>query len=154
MASWSILLVLSAGLGALLLWLQAPAALMLGPLIAAILLSANGGKVRMPAPPFLMAQGLVGCLIADMVPVTIVGDVLRHWLLFGFGIVSVMAASCLIGWTMTRLKMLPGTTALWGTSPGAASVMTIMAEDYGADVRLVALMQYTRVVGVAAVAAL
>jgi membrane AbrB-like protein len=32
--------------------------------------------------------------------------------------------------------------------------MTIMAEDYGADVRLVALMQYTRVVGVAAIAAI
>ena len=38
--------------------------------------------------------------------------------------------------------MLPGTTALWGTSPGAASVMTIMAESYGADMRLVAFMQY------------
>ena len=43
---------------------------------------------------------------------------------------------------MTRWQVLPGTTALWGTSPGAASVMTIMAESYGADVRLVALMQY------------
>jgi len=50
--------------------------------------------------------------------------------------------------------MLPGTTALWGMSPGAASVMTIMAESYGADIRLVAFMQYLRVVGVAAVASL
>jgi len=49
---------------------------------------------------------------------------------------------------------LPGTTALWGTSPGAASVMTIMADSYGADIRLVAFMQYFRVVGVAMVAAL
>src|SRR5258707_807168 len=55
---------------------------------------------------------------------------------------------------MTRWQVLPGTTALWGTSPGAASVMTIMAESYGADVRLVAFMQYGRVVLVAAVAAL
>jgi membrane AbrB-like protein len=154
MASWVFLLALSAGFGALLLWLQAPAALMLGPLVAAIVVSSTGGKVKMPARPFLVAQGLVGCLIANMVPITIVADVLRHWLLFGFGVVSVMAATCLIGWAMTRLRWLPGTTALWGTSPGAASVMTVMAEDYGADVRLVALMQYTRVVGVAAIAAL
>jgi len=154
MASWSILLVLSAALGAGLLWLEAPAALMLGPLIAAIIVASNGGKVNMPARPFLVAQGVVGCLIANMVPVTIVGDVLSHWILFTFGVLSVLAASCLIGWAMTRLQLLPGTTALWGTSPGAASVMTIMAEDYGADVRLVALMQYTRVVGVAAIAAL
>jgi membrane AbrB-like protein len=126
---------------------------MLGPLVAAIVVASTGGKVRMPVRPFLVAQGTVGCLIANMVPITIVTDVLRHWLLFSFGILSVMAASCLLGWAMTRMRWLPGTTALWGTSPGAASVMTIMAEDYGADVRLVALMQYTRVVGVAAIAA-
>ena len=89
-----------------------------------------------------------------MVPLSIVGDVLRHWVLFTVGVLSVVAASSLLGWLMTRLQMLPGTTALWGTSPGAASVMTIMAEHYGADIRLVALMQYLRVVMVAAVAAL
>ncbi len=127
---------------------------MLGPLVAAIIVSSSGGRVNLPARPFLLAQGLVGLLIANMVPVTIVGDVLGHWALFTFGVVSVVLASCFIGWGMTQLQLLPGTTALWGTSPGAASVMTIMAEDYGADVRLVALMQYTRVVGVAAIAAL
>jgi uncharacterized protein len=151
--NWTILVVLSAGFSALLLWLQAPAALMLGPLTAGIVLSSTGGRVKMPARPFLVAQGLVGCLIANMVPITIVGDVLRHWLLFGFGVLSVVVVSCFLGWLMTRWQLLPGTTALWGTSPGAASVMTIMAESYGADVRLVALMQYTRVVGVAAIAA-
>ena len=133
--NWTVLLVLSAVLGAFLLWIEAPAALMLGPLIAAIILSSSGGRVAMPARPYVVAQGFVGCLIASMVPVTIVGDVLRHWLLFGFGVVSVMIASSAIGIAMTRLKMLPGTTALWGTSPGAASVMTIMAEYYGADIR-------------------
>ncbi len=152
--NWILLIALSAAFGAFLLWLEAPAALMLGPLVAAIVLSSSGGRVRMPARPFLVAQGIVGCLIANMVPITIVADVLRHWLLFGFGVLSVMVATCFIGWAMTRLRWFPGTTALWGTSPGAASVMTIMAEDYGADVRLVALMQYMRVVGVAAIAAL
>ncbi|HTR85982.1 MAG TPA: AbrB family transcriptional regulator [Reyranella sp.] len=152
--NWTVLIVLSIAFGGLLLWLHAPAALMLGPLVAGIVLSSSGGKVTMPAKPFVVAQGLVGLLIANMVPVTIVGDVLRHWVLFGFGVLSVVAVTVCLGWVMTRLQLLPGTTALWGTSPGAASVMTIMAESYGADVRLVALMQYTRVVGVAAVAAI
>ena len=153
-AQWILLLVLSLAVAALLLWLHAPAALMLGPLIAAIVLASSGGRVRFPLPPFVVAQGIVGCLIARMVPLSIVDDVLRHWLLFTGGVVLVVAACCLLGWSMTRLKLLPGTTALWGTSPGAASVMTIMAESYGADIRLVAFMQYFRVVGVAAVAAL
>jgi uncharacterized protein len=153
-AQWILLIALSAGIGAFLLWLHAPAALMLGPLIAAMMLAAGGGRVRFPLPPFVVAQGIIGCLIARMVPLTIIGDILDHWLLFTAGVLLVVAASSLLGWLMTRLHMLPGTTALWGTSPGAASVMTIMAESYGADIRLVAVMQYSRVVLVAAIAAL
>jgi membrane AbrB-like protein len=152
-AQWILLIALSAGIAALLLWLHAPAALMLGPLIAAMMLAAGGGKVRFPLPPFVLAQGIIGCLIARMVPLTIIGDILDHWLLFTAGVLFVVAASSLLGWLMTRLQVLPGTTALWGTSPGAASVMTIMAESYGADIRLVAVMQYSRVVLVAAIAA-
>jgi hypothetical protein len=151
--AWAALISLSVGLAALLLWLHAPAALMLGPLLAAIVVASNGGKVRMPLTPFVVAQGIVGCLIAKMVPLSIVGDVLGHWFLFSVGVLAVVAISTLIGWLMTRWQVLPGTTALWGTSPGAASVMTIMAESYGADVRLVALMQYGRVVMVAVIAA-
>lgn len=151
---WAALIALSVGIAAFLLWIHAPAALMLGPLIAGIIVASSGGKVRFPLPPFVLAQGIVGCLIASMVPLSIVDDVLRHWVLFSAGVLSVVAASSLLGWLMTRLQLLPGTTALWGTSPGAASVMTIMAEHYGADARLVAFMQYLRVVGVAAVAAL
>jgi membrane AbrB-like protein len=151
---WSVLVALSAALAAVLLWVHAPAALMLGPLLAGIVFASCGGKVRFPVPPFVVAQGIIGCLIAKMVPLSIGGEILGHWLLFTVGVVSVVAASSFLGWGMTRLGMLPGTTALWGTSPGAASVMTIMAESYDADIRLVALMQYLRVVLVAGVASL
>lgn len=153
-ARWAVLIAMSISMAGFLLWLHAPAALMLGPLIAAIAFSSLGGKVRFPLSPFVLAQGVVGCLIVKMVPLSILGDIMAHWLLFTVGVLSVVAASSFIGWLMTRVGFLPGTTALWGTSPGAASIMTIMAESYGADVRLVAFMQYFRVVVVAAVAAL
>ena len=153
-SQWTVLIVLSAGIGAVLLWLHAPAALMLGPLVAGIVVASGGGKVAFPLPAFVVAQGIIGCMIARMMPLSILGDILSHWVLFTAGIVSVVVACSLMGWLMTRLHLLPGTTALWGMSPGAASVMTIMAESYGADIRLVAVMQYLRVVGVAAVAAL
>jgi uncharacterized protein len=58
-----------------------------------------------------------------------------------------------MGWVMTRLHVLPGTTAVWGTSPGAATPMMLMARAFGADDRLVAFMQYLRVVLVAITAA-
>lgn len=152
--AWPILIALTVPVTGLLLWLHVPAALMLGPLAAGIVFAAAGGQVRFPVSVFAVAQGIVGCLIARMVPLSIVGDILGHWVLFSFGVVSVLAASCGLGWLMTRLQMLPGTTALWGISPGAASVMTFMAESYGADIRLVALMQYLRVFLVAGIAAL
>jgi membrane AbrB-like protein len=58
----------------------------------------------------------------------------------------------LLGGALAHWRLLPGTTAVWGSFPGAATAMVLMAEAYGADVRLVALMQYLRVlmVGVAA----
>lgn len=152
--AWPILIALTVPVTGLLLWLHVPAALMLGPLAAGIVFAAAGGQVRFPVSVFAVAQGIVGCLIARMVPLSIVGDILGHWVLFSFGVVSVLAASCGLGWLMMRLQMLPGTTALWGISPGAASVMTFMAESYGADIRLVALMQYLRVFLVAGIAAL
>jgi membrane AbrB-like protein len=151
---WIVLVSLSAALAALLLWLHAPAALMLGPLLAAIAFSACNGKVSLPLTPFVVAQGVVGVMIAKMVPLSILGDIGRHWELFSVGVLAVVAVSAFIGWMMTRLQLLPGTTALWGTSPGAASVMTIMSESYGADMRLVAFMQYLRIVLVAGIAAL
>ncbi len=151
-SQWSGLIFLSVGVGAVLLWLHAPAALMLGPLLSAMTLAANGGQVRIPVSASVVAQGVVGCMIAKMVPLSIAGDILGHWPLFTFGVLSVVAVTSALGWIMTRLQWLPGTTALWGSSPGAASVMTIMAEDYGADIRLVAFMQYSRVVLVAGIA--
>jgi membrane AbrB-like protein len=60
----------------------------------------------------------------------------------------------LLGWLIGRLGVIPGTTAIWGMAPGAASVMMLMAGEFGADARLVAFMQYLRVVIVAGLASL
>jgi membrane AbrB-like protein len=154
MVQWTVLVAASLGMAVLLLSVHAPAALLLGPLLAAMAIASGGAQLRLPLSPFVFAQGIVGSMIAKMVPISIVGDVVSHWVLFTVGVMSVVAVSSLLGWIMTRMQVLPGTTALWGTSPGAASVMTLMAEAYGADPRLVAIMQYLRVLMVAGVAAI
>src|SRR5476651_2667157 len=151
---WIALIAGSISVAALLISVHAPAALLLGPLLASMALATGGAKLRLPLAPFVFAQGVVGSMIAKMVPISIVGDVVSHWVLFSVGVFSVVAVSSFLGWIMTRFQVLPGTTALWGTSPGAASVMTLMAEAYGADPRLVAIMQYLRVLMVAGVAAI
>ena len=147
---WLLLIGLSAALSALLLWLAVPAALLLGPIVAGILVSTNGGSVDVPNRPFVLAQGVIGCMVVKMLPLSIAGGVLGRWPVFVFGTLVVILAAALLGWLLSRMKVFPGSTAVWGLSPGGAAIMVVMAEAYGADAQLVAFMQYLRVVVVAA----
>jgi hypothetical protein len=60
-------------------------------------------------------------------------------------VATTVVASTVAGWMIARTGILPGTTAAWGCSPGAASGMVTMSEEFGADPRLVAFMQFLRV---------
>lgn len=151
-AQWVVLAALSVAIAGPLAWLKVPAALFLAPMLAAILLSVGGGTLQLPAWIAVAAQGLIGCMIARMLPASTVGEVAVHWPLFIAIMLSVIAASGLLGWLAARFRLLPGTTVIWGLSPGAAPTMIIMAEAYGADAQFVALMQYLRLFIVAAVA--
>jgi uncharacterized protein len=146
---WGALLILSAGLILLLESLHLPAALLLGPMAAAILLAAAGGKLSVPRWPFFAAQTLLGCMIARVITPSTLSAVRNDWLLFLIACLGLVVASAMLGWLMARLRILPGTTAIWGSTPGAATAMVLLADAYGADVRLVAFMQYLRVVFVA-----
>ncbi len=148
------LLALSAALVGVLELAHVPAALLLGPMAAAILVSAFEGKLSVGRQPFFLAQALVGLMIARSIPLTVFDEIAREWPIFLGGILSTIVASNALGWLLARRQVLPGTTAIWGASPGAAAAMTLMAEAYGADVRLVAVMQYLRVVLVAVSASL
>lgn len=151
---WGTLVALSLIFAAALAALRLPAAPLLGPMIAGVLLAANGGAAQTPRPAFFFAQGVVGVMIASFLPRSILAEVAVDWPIFLIGVLSTIAAASFLGWRLTRSRALPGTTAIWGSSPGAATAMTLMSEDFGADLRLVAFMQYTRVACCAVVAAL
>lgn len=153
-ARWAALVVATVSLSLGLESLGLPAAFLLGPMVAAAALAIRGGSVRLPDWPFYAAQGVIGCLIARSFNREIFGMISRHWLLFPSVVLSAIAASTALGWLLARLRVLPGSTAVWGTSPGAASAMSLFAEAYGADPQLVAFMQYLRVLLVAASASL
>nr|WP_287246324.1 AbrB family transcriptional regulator [Mesorhizobium sp.] len=131
-----------------------PAALLIGPMLAAILAGANGATVRVPQPLFGAAQAIVGCLVAASISADIFPLFYKEWPLFLGVVVATVAASSLLGWLISRWRILPGTTAVWGSSPGAATAMVLMAGAFGADQRLVAFMQYLRVILVSMTAAL
>lgn len=145
---------ISAPLGWALTALHLPAGVLLGCMLAGILLSSQGVRLGVPSPLFALAQGVLGCLMAQSLQPSTLAKVVADWPIFLGATTSIIAASAGLGWLLMRRQVFPGTTAVWGLAPGAASAMVVMAEAYGADVRLVAFMQYLRVAVVTSLAAL
>jgi membrane AbrB-like protein len=146
---WLALIAGSMLVAAALMAVRLPAAFLLGPMLAAIALEAGGGGVHLPRALLYVAQAVIGCMIARALTPEILAVFEQHWPIFLGVIAAVVGAASLIGAVMTRWRILPGTTAVWGMAPGAASAIVFMAGEFGADTRLVAFMQYLRVVLVA-----
>ena len=121
-------------------------------MLLAIVLAASDRGVTVPAPAFQAGQAIVGLLIASSITAPLLHQVaVQPWLFAGVT-AATLAASVAIGWTLDRWQVLPPTVAIWGSMPGAATSMVLMARDAGADWQLVASMSYLRVVCVAALA--
>jgi membrane AbrB-like protein len=148
-AQWVVLIGLSLVVLIPLELLHLPAALLLGPMVAAIVMGAGEAQVKVPAAAFTVAQAVIGCLMARALPASIFVELAREWPIYLIGIGSVIVVAFGLGILLTRLRVLPGTTAIWGSAPGASTAMILMADAFGADTRLVAFMLYLRVVLVA-----
>ncbi|HXB00279.1 MAG TPA: AbrB family transcriptional regulator, partial [Steroidobacteraceae bacterium] len=151
---WAALLILSCILIPILAATGLPAATMLGCLAAGVMVAATEGSVLVPRGSFFAAEAVIGCMIARAFQAPMLLEILHHWPLFLGAVICVLIVSSALSWLLMRWQVLPGTAAIWGSFPGAAMVMTLMAEAYGEDVRLVAFMQYLRVALIAIVASL
>ncbi|MDR2450248.1 MAG: AbrB family transcriptional regulator [Candidatus Accumulibacter sp.] len=143
---WVVLLILSLAFAGLFDIVRLPAALLLGAMLAAILVAVADGLPRVTRKVFVAAQSIIGCLIARGITPEIVVSLREDWLIFVSVTLLVVFACAAMGWVLARRQVLPGTTALWAVSPGGASIMALMSDAYGGDMRLVAVMQYLRVV--------
>lgn len=150
---WGILLSVSLILGFGLQIYHVPAALLLGPMLIGAVMGLNGATIRIPPVFFAGSNAVLGCLVAQSLSLSILSPLLNNWLLVLFILLATLAASGLSGWLLVKFSELPGSTGTWGASPGGASAMVAMAGEFGADVRLVAFMQYLRVLMVTAAAA-
>ncbi|MCO7262470.1 AbrB family transcriptional regulator [Dickeya zeae] len=150
---WFMLLAVSLVLGLGLQFYHVPAALLLGPMLVGVVMGLNGSTIRIPRTFFYASNAVLGCLVAQSLSLSILTPLMKEWPLVVFILLSTLIASGLSGWLLMRYSELPGTTGTWGASPGGASAMVAMASDFGADVRLVAFMQYLRVLMVTASAA-
>jgi len=148
-AQWAALVALSALISLALGTAGLPAALLLGPMISAIVFGVNELQLPMPGWLYVAAQGVIGTMVAGSITPAIVRSFTHDGLLFCLVMAATLLAAALIGWLISRTGLIPGATAVYGTSPGAATAMVLLGEAQGADARLVAFMQYSRVLLVA-----
>lgn len=146
------------GLSIFLSWLLGlagvPAALLLGPMLAGIVFAARGWTVVVPRPCFLASQAVIGCLIAHHFEPGVLATLAKGWPIFVGVTLLIFAASFALGYVLMRSGAVPGNAAIWGSAPGGAAPMVILADAYGADARLVAVITYMRVLVVVAVASI
>ncbi len=151
---WLALLLCAATFGQLLHHLAVPAGLFLGPMLVAIVFAVCGAKLNLHRQVFRFGQGCVGLLVAHSVTWAVLVSVAQSWPLMLVATLITVVLSALVGLGTVRFGGIPGSTAAWGTAPGAASAIVSMAEENGADARVVATMQYVRVVCVVMIGSL
>jgi uncharacterized protein len=145
---------LSALLSLLLMAARLPAALLLGPMVCAIAFGVNGIRLSVARVPYRLTQALIAAMVSASVTPSIVASFRHAAPLFTVITLATLIGAAALGWLISRAGLIPGATAVFGTSPGAASAMVLLGEAEGADPRLVAFMQYVRVLFVALGAAL
>ena len=151
---WAALVVASVAFSFLLHEAGFPAAFLIGPMLMGMTFAVRGARLNVPRPYLYCAQAIVGCLVARALDPSTLRAIADDWAAMLLVVLTTVVASTFAGWMIARTHILPGTTAAWGCSPGAATGMVAMAEDFGADPRLVAFMQFLRVTMVVIMATL
>jgi Transition state regulatory protein AbrB len=94
---WGVLLMVSLAFIVPLEMMRLPAALLLGAMAAAILVAVFDGKLAVPHWPYVLAQGLIGCLVARSIGPAILATMVQQWPLFLAGVCSVLLVSTSLG---------------------------------------------------------
>lgn len=104
----------------------------------------RGGR-EVPRPAFVAAQAVVGVQIGLYLQVDTLDAVAADWLPVVLVGVGTLATTLVAGLVLARITDLDPVTASLGMVAGGATGIVAMSRDLGADDRLVAVMQYMRV---------
>jgi membrane AbrB-like protein len=99
----------------------------------------------LPAPVFTAAQAITGVVLGAYLKTSSLRAAADAWLPVTLVSAGTLAICLLAGWALARRARLDGPTAVLGMIAGGASGIVAMARELGGDDRLVAFMQYLRV---------
>lgn len=131
--------------GLLFTYLQLPAGLVSGSVLAVAAAALLGRPVRMPLPLARICYVIVGILLGAVVT----PETLRGVITWPVSIALLMVCSVvMIVATMTYLRIVhrwDALSALLGASPGAMAQVIALAAELGGDLRAIAIVQTVRV---------
>ena len=143
---WTLLVALTVGVG----WLAGKAGLpsaylfaaLLGGLAYALIVP---GRLTLPPIGFQVGQAVTGVALGTFVQGSTLTGLGTRWIAVVLVSVATLAVTIAAGVLLARVTRLDRPTASLGMVAGGASGIVAMAGDLGADDRLVAFMQYLRV---------
>ena len=144
---WAILGVGSSLAGLFAQGLGLPAGWLVGPMLVALAV-ALVWKEHPTVPRWgrIASLAVVGGMLAATFRPSVLPLIASYWVPVCLVVCGTLFLSLGAGLLLSALANLDRKTTALGTLPGAASGMLAMSGPLGADARLVALMQYTRVV--------
>lgn len=128
-----------------------PAAFLTGPLLVAATFSiSNRPVIRFPLFLYRLAQSVIGVMLSFSITAKSLQTIAANWVPVIALVLAMLVLTTIIGIVLQRLTDLQPGTALLGTLPGGAGEMIAMSDSLGADVRLVTVMQYGRLLAILA----
>jgi uncharacterized protein len=103
------------------------------------------GRLEMPPRAFQVGQAVTGVAIGTFLQSSTLTGLGSRWISVALVSVATLAVTIAAGLLLARIAGLDRPTASLGMVAGGASGIVAMADDLGGDDRLVAFMQYLRV---------
>ena len=139
-------LLIAATGGAVFTWLHFPAGLISGSLLSVAAAGLAGRQTTVPAPLSRVISVLVGISLGAVAT----PETLKGLAAFPISIAVLLVATVVMtAATTSYLRLVhgwPWQSALFGASPGALAQVMVLAAEYRADLRAIAIVQVMRVV--------
>lgn len=146
MACWCALIASTVGLTVGLEAVGAPSAALFAGLVAGLVFAMlQPVRLDVPSPVNTTAFALTGVVLGMLMGHEVLGALGREWPAVGLSLAVTLMLTVLGGLLLARVRGLDRPTAVFGMIAGGASGVIAMSADAGADARLVAVMQYLRV---------
>lgn len=144
---WVTVLTATAVLSTVLRLLEVPSAALFGGLLAGIgyALIARRRPLELPKPAAAGGQIVIGIAIGTVVELATVKAIAADWAPILLVTVATLVLSLAAGWLLGRHRDVDRTTGYFAMVAGGASGLTAISRELGADDRIVAVVQYLRV---------